>query len=75
VFLINGSSRTIAVQIKRSNNVDKHISVFNDTINPSQNTPQGLPWVGAHRTSPLHIGCQFDGSRVYTYEVLRADYK
>jgi hypothetical protein len=75
IYLQNDSSRIMSVDIKRSNNVDGETSVLTYTINPSQTTPQWLPWVGGRRTYKLKIGCQFEGAKTYVYTITRAEYR
>jgi hypothetical protein len=72
VYLLNSSLRTISVNIKRSNNVDKQTSLLTYTLNPS--TPLG-DGSGSTQNSTLKIGCQFDGAKTYTYTITRADYR
>lgn len=72
IYLRNHSLRTISVDIKRSNDVDKQTSVLTYTITGSAPLGDGS---GSTQTSTLKIGCQFEGSKTYTYTVTRADYR
>jgi hypothetical protein len=74
VYLQNSSSRTISVDVKRSDNGDNQSSVTTYTIDPTPTTRPWQPWTGGPRNSELHIGCQFDGRKINTFTITRADY-
>jgi len=74
VYLQNSSSRSISVDVKRSDNGDNKSSVTAYTIDPTPTTRPWQPWTGGPRNSELHIGCQFDGTKTNTFTITRADY-
>jgi hypothetical protein len=75
VYLTNTSSRTVTVDIRRSNNVDNQTTVLSYAINPDQTSSPGLPWVGGPRNSSFKIGCLFEGTKTYNYTVTQAAYR
>jgi hypothetical protein len=74
VYLQNSSSRPISVDVKRSDQADKQTSIATYTIDPTPTTRSWQPWTGGPRNSELHIGCQFDGTKINTFTITRTDY-
>jgi hypothetical protein len=74
VYPQNNSSRRISVEVKGSDQADKQTSLATYTIDPTPTTRPWQPWTGGPRNSELHIGCQFDGTKINTFTVTRSDY-
>jgi len=74
VYLQNRSARSISVEVKRSDQADKQTSISTYRIDPTPATPRWEPWTGGPRNPELLIGCRFDGAKVNTFTITRADY-